>query len=139
MKNKILIIDDEKDIVQTLKMIFSFEGYDVIGVHSAIEGLNIIKKENISSVLLDIRMPGMDGITCLPKIKELKLEIPVIMISGVATIDDAIAAIKMGAFDLLEKPLDKNRILISIRNALSIEKLYKKIHPSRKNLQKNMK
>ena len=102
--NKILIIDDEVSIIKALEMILTFEGYKIYSATSANEGLKILENEDIAAVLLDIRMEGMDGIICLEKIKERWPEIPVIMISGVATIDHAITAIKKGAFDFIAKP-----------------------------------
>jgi len=119
MKETILVIDDQKDILESLELILNYAGYNTLCSDNGVSGLRIIDEKKVDLVLLDIRMEGMDGITCLKKIKEKIPNLPVIMISGVANIDMAIVATKKGAYDLLEKPLDKERVLLTIKNALS--------------------
>ncbi|MDM8158943.1 sigma-54 dependent transcriptional regulator [Labilibaculum sp. K2S] len=121
--SKILIIDDEKSIRNTLKEILSYEDYEISLAENGLEGIELAKSDEFDVVLCDIKMPQMDGIEVLEKIQELGLDIPVIMISGHGNIDTAVESIKKGAFDFLEKPLDLNRILITIRNAMDKSKL----------------
>ncbi len=115
--SKILIIDDERPIRNTLKDILEYEDYKVETATNGFEGLEMIEKQNFDVVLCDIKMPKMDGIEVVEKISELRNNIPVIMISGHGNVDTAVEAIKKGAFDFIEKPLDLNRLLITIRNA----------------------
>lgn len=114
---KILVIDDERSIRNSMKDILSFEGHEVVVADNGMEGLIAIKSEKPEVVFCDIKMPKMEGIEVLQRIKEFTSETPVIMISGHGTIDTAIDAIKKGAYDFIEKPLDLNRILITIKNA----------------------
>ena len=114
---KILIIDDERSIRNSMKDILSFEGHDVVLAENGMEGLVVVKTEKPEVVFCDIKMPKMEGIEVLQKIKVFSPETPVIMISGHGNIDTAIDAIKKGAYDFIEKPLDLNRILITIKNA----------------------
>jgi two-component system nitrogen regulation response regulator NtrX len=121
--SKILIIDDEKSIRNTLKEILSYEDYEISLAENGLEGIELAKTDEFDVILCDIKMPQMDGIEVLEKTQELGLDTPVIMISGHGNIDTAVEAIKKGAFDFLEKPLDLNRILITLRNALDKSKL----------------
>ncbi|MGB4591878.1 MAG: sigma-54 dependent transcriptional regulator [Bacteroidales bacterium] len=116
---KILIIDDEKSIRNTLKEILEYEDYKVLLAENGEQALALLEsgKEQIDTIFCDIKMPGIDGIEVLEKIQEMGLDIPVIMISGHGNIDTAVECIKKGAYDFIEKPLDLNRILITIRNA----------------------
>lgn len=114
---KILVIDDERSIRNSMKDILSFEGHEVILAENGMEGLASVKREKPELVFCDIKMPKVEGIEVLKRIKEFTTETPVIMISGHGTIDTAIDAIKNGAYDFIEKPLDLNRILITIKNA----------------------
>jgi len=114
---KILVIDDERSIRSTLKEILGFEGYSVDMAENGIVGLDMIKAKDYDIVLCDIKMPEMDGMEVLKKIMELKPETTVVMISGHGNIDTAVEAIKLGAYDFIVKPLDLNRLLITIRNA----------------------
>ncbi len=114
----ILIIDDEKSIRDALREILEYEGFEVHEASDGKEGLRLIGKTAFDLVLCDIKMPHMDGIEVLSKIQEAQNDIPVIMISGHGTIDTAVDAVKRGAYDFLSKPLDLNRVLVSVRNAL---------------------
>lgn len=114
---KILIIDDERSIRNSMKDILTFEKHDVILAENGMEGLIAVKTEKPELVFCDIKMPKMEGIEVLQKIKEFSKDTPVVMISGHGTIDTAIEAIRKGAYDFIEKPLDLNRILITIKNA----------------------
>lgn len=115
---KVAIIDDERGIRNSLKEILMFEKYDVCCAEDGLEGVALVKTEKPGVVFCDIRMPKMDGIEVLERIKRFAPEVPVIMMSGHGTIDTAVEAIRKGAFDFIEKPLDLNRILITIKNAL---------------------
>lgn len=114
---KILIIDDERSIRNSMKDILTFEKHDVILAENGMEGIIAVKTEKPELVFCDIKMPKMEGIEVLERIKEFSRDTPVVMISGHGTIDTAIEAIKKGAYDFIEKPLDLNRILITIKNA----------------------
>lgn len=114
---KILIIDDERSIRNSMKDILTFEKHEVVLAENGMEGLVAVKTEKPELVFCDIKMPKMEGIEVLERIKEFSKDTPVVMISGHGTIDTAIEAIRKGAYDFIEKPLDLNRILITIKNA----------------------
>ncbi len=114
----ILVIDDEKSIRNSLKEVLEYEKHTVDLAMEGMEGLELFRSNRYDVVLCDIKMPKMDGIEVLEKIFEISTEVPVIMISGHGNIDTAVEAIKKGAFDFIEKPLDLNRLLITIRNAM---------------------
>ena len=114
---KILVIDDERGIRNSLKDIFEYEGHEVILAENGMEGLVSVKTDKPAVVFCDIKMPKMDGIEVLERVKEFSPDTPVIMISGHGTIDTAVEAIRKGAYDFIEKPLDLNRLLITIKNA----------------------
>ncbi len=116
--SRILVIDDERSIRNTLKDILEYEKYEVDLAEDGPKGLEKIKNGEYDVVLCDIKMPGMDGIEVLDKLSENSSDLPVVMISGHGNIDTAVEAIKKGAFDFIEKPLDLNRLLITIRNAM---------------------
>lgn len=114
---KILIIDDERSIRNSLKEIFCDEGYDVDVAEDGLVGLEMVRKERYNVILCDIKMPGMDGIEVLDKMKSEGIDAEIIMISGHGDIDTAVECMRKGAFDYIQKPLDLNRILITIKNA----------------------
>jgi DNA-binding NtrC family response regulator len=114
----VLIIDDEKAIRKTIREILEYENYKVSEAENGIDGLNRMKEETYELVLLDIKMPKMDGMEVLDEIMKHHSDVPVIMISGHATVDIAVDAVKKGAFDFISKPPDLNRLLITIRNAM---------------------
>jgi two-component system nitrogen regulation response regulator NtrX len=115
--SKILVIDDERAIRNTLKEVLEYEKHEVDLAEDGLSGLELFNTNSYDIVLCDIKMAKMDGIEVLQKICETSSDVPVIMISGHGNIDTAVEAIKKGAFDFLEKPLDLNRLLITIRNA----------------------
>ena len=119
----ILVIDDERGIRNTLKDILDYEKHNVDVAEDGISGLAMFSKENYDLVFCDIKMPGMDGMEVLDKIFGLSSDVQVIMISGHGNIETAVEAIKKGAFDFIEKPLDLNRLLITVKNALDKTKL----------------
>lgn len=121
--SKILVIDDEKAIRNTLKEVLEYEKHEVDLAEDGPKGLEMFSANSYDIVLCDIKMAKMDGIEVLGKISETSTETPVIMISGHGNIDTAVEAIKKGAYDFLEKPLDLNRLLITIRNAMDKSRL----------------
>jgi DNA-binding NtrC family response regulator len=116
--SRILVIDDERSIRNTLKDILEYEKHEVDLAEDGAKGLEKFKNGEYDIILCDIKMPGMDGIEVLEKLAASETDVPVIMISGHGNIDTAVEAIKKGAFDFIEKPLDLNRLLITIRNAM---------------------
>ena len=114
---KILIIDDERSIRNSLKEILADEGYDVEVAEDGAKGLAMVDKEKYSIIFCDIKMPEMDGIEVLDRLNEMGVDAAVVMISGHGDIATAVECIKKGAFDFIPKPLDLNRILITIKNA----------------------
>jgi two-component system nitrogen regulation response regulator NtrX len=115
---KILVIDDEKSIRTTLQEILQYESYEVDLASSGPEGLEMFDQKKYDIVLCDIKMPEMDGLEVLEKIFEKASDTQVIMISGHGNVENAVQAIKHGAYDFIQKPLDLNRLLITIRNAM---------------------
>ncbi|WP_337873239.1 sigma-54 dependent transcriptional regulator [Ignavibacterium sp.] len=113
----VLIIDDEQEICNSISMILEYEGYAVDSTTSAIEGLRKFNEQDFAAVLLDIQMPEMNGFEVLKKIKESKPPTSVIIISAHGSVENAIKATRLGAFDFLEKPIDRDKLLISVRNA----------------------
>ena len=116
--SRILVIDDERSIRNTLKDILGYEKYEVDLAEDGQKGIEMIHSAEYDIVLCDIKMPGLDGIEVLERIVVLAPDTPVVMISGHGNIDTAVESIKKGAFDYIEKPLDLNRLLITIRNAM---------------------
>jgi DNA-binding NtrC family response regulator len=116
---KILIIDDERSIRTTLKEILEFEKYLVETAQDGVEGYKMAEENNFDLIFCDIKMPKIDGIETLKKIVENNILSPVVMISGHGDIETAVETLKVGAFDYIEKPLDLNRVLTCVRNALN--------------------
>jgi len=114
---KILITDDERAIRRALREILEFEGYQIEEAENGMDALKLLREQSFDLVFCDIKMPQLDGLELLSKIKEEGIKSLIIMISGHGTVETAVQAIKNGAFDFIEKPLDLNRILVTIRNA----------------------
>jgi two-component system nitrogen regulation response regulator NtrX len=123
MKARILVVDDEAEIRRSVRMILEYEGYDVQEASSGPEGLALVEREPPDLVFLDIKMPGVDGLETLQKIRQVNEGLPVVIISGHGTVSTAVEATKLGAFDFIEKPLASERVLVTIRNALDQERL----------------
>jgi len=115
---KILIVDDEMPIRRILREILEFEQYDVEEASDGLECVSKVQREKYDVIIMDIKMPKMDGIEALERLQILSPETPVIMVSGHGTIDTAVEAVKKGAFDFISKPPDLNRMLITVRNAM---------------------
>src|SRR5687768_4924136 len=122
-KSRILVIDDEAEIRRSVRMILEYEGYDVIEASSGPEGVALAEKEAPDLIFLDVKMPGMDGLEALQRIRAANDATPVVIISGHGTVTTAVEATKLGAFDFIEKPLASERVLVTIRNALDQTRL----------------
>ena len=122
---KILIIEDEQSIRRVLKKIISEENksYEVDEAEDGLEGLDLIQNTDYDLILCDIKMPKVDGVEVLEKVRRIKPEIPVVMISGHGDLDMAVQTMRMGAFDYISKPPDLNRLLNTVRNALDRKEL----------------
>ena len=134
---KILIIDDEKNICITLSQILSDEGYEVRYANSAKEGLALAEDGEADIILLDVKLPDLNGLEVLAKLRKSQSSIPVIMISGNSGISDAVKAIKLGAFDFLEKPLSLPKVKITVAKALEFYRLSKEIERMRDEFEHN--
>jgi two-component system, NtrC family, nitrogen regulation response regulator NtrX len=119
MSKRVLIVDDEESIRSSLERLLSYEKFKTFAAADGAAALDLAASERIDVVLLDIKMPGMDGLEVLGKLKELHPGLPVIIISGHGTISTAVDATKLGAFDFLEKPIDMERLLLTIRNGVN--------------------
>jgi two-component system nitrogen regulation response regulator NtrX len=119
----ILVVDDDTSVRESIKMILEYDRYEVEFAENGEQGLQKIDRLPVHLVLLDIKMSGMDGIEVLTKIRQKNEKLPVVMISGHGTIETAVEATKLGAFDFLSKPLDRDKLLVTIRNALQQAKL----------------
>jgi len=119
----ILVVDDEKSVRDSLKMVLEFESYEVLFAENGQDALRQLAAAPIDLILLDVKMAGMDGLEVLQRVREKRSELPVIMISGHGTIETAVEATKLGAFDFLSKPLDRDKLLVTVRNALQQAKI----------------
>ena len=136
----ILIVDDEKNIRRTLRMVLESEGNVVHEAGSIAEAETVLARESIDLILLDVKLGDDNGLDLLRTLKSRgedgmssrTSEIPVVMISGHATIEDAVSATRLGAFDFMEKPLDRNRVVVTARNALERRKMWKEVHDLRR-------
>jgi len=114
---RVLVVDDEKSIRDTLRMTLEYEGFSVDDVESGYAALKYLKNTVPGAVILDVKMSGMDGMETLDRIKEIDPRLPVILLTGHGTIETAVEATRKGAFDFLSKPPDRDKILITVRNA----------------------
>ncbi len=123
MNETILVVDDEESICKSLKAILSDEGYQVLVAGSGEEAVKIVEEEMPQLVLLDVWLPGMDGLETLKAFKKINPQALVIIMSGHGTIETAVKATKLGAFDFIEKPLSLDKIIILVNNAISLVRL----------------
>ncbi|MFN2446076.1 MAG: sigma-54-dependent transcriptional regulator [Vicinamibacterales bacterium] len=123
MKPRILVIDDDAAIRDSMRMILEYEGYEVIVAATGADGIGLVEREAPDLVFLDIKMPGMDGLDVLQRLRHLVETSPVVVISGHATISTAVEATRLGAFDFIEKPLSTERVLVTVRNAVDSRRL----------------
>lgn len=134
----VLIVDDESTIIDSLEGILSDDGFEVIHAYNGYEALKKIETHSPDIVLLDIWMPGMDGIDTLKEIKKMSPNLPVVMITGHGSIESAVDATKSGAFDFLEKPLSIDKVMVTINNALNFRKLEEEnVYLRKKAIEKN--
>lgn len=134
---KILVIDDERAIRSSLKEILEYEKFDVAEAEDGLSGLEMLKKDKYDVILCDIKMPKMDGIEVLERVEVVAPETPVVMISGHGNIETAVDALKKGAYDYIAKPLDLNRLLVTVRNALDRGELVQETKKLRKKVTKS--
>jgi two-component system nitrogen regulation response regulator NtrX len=133
----VLIIDDEESIRKTMTGVLADEGYEIATAASGQEGLDLLQEAQPSIVMLDISMePGIDGIETLRRIKELRPELPVIMITGHGEIENAVRTIKMGAYDFIQKPLALEQVLLSVKHGLEDRKLREENESLRKSIER---
>jgi len=123
MKARILVVDDEAAIRDSMRMILEYEGHECVVAASGQEALAAVEHDTPDLVFLDIKMPGMDGLEVLSRIRGMAETLPVVMISGHGTVATAVEATKLGAFDFIEKPPTNDRILVTVRNALNQRQL----------------
>ena len=133
---KVLIIDDERAIRRALKEILEFEDCTVLEAENGKEGLDISRTNALDLIFCDIKMPKLDGLDFLSELKKEEINVPVVMITGHGTIDTAVEALKRGAYDFIQKPLDLNRVLVSTRNANKHDALVKETKTLKKKLNK---
>ncbi|MFT4678525.1 MAG: two-component system nitrogen regulation response regulator NtrX [Flavobacteriales bacterium] len=136
--NSILIIDDEEAIRASLKEILEYEKYKVDLAADGLSALEMVREKKYDIIFCDIKMPGMDGLEVLEKFQLLNVDSPVIMISGHGTVETAVDALKKGAYDFIEKPLDLNRILVTLRNASDQSELVKETKVLKRKIQKKL-
>jgi len=135
--NKIMVVDDEKNIRDSLGGVLTDDGYSVVSAPTAEDALRVLPVERPDVILLDIWLPGMDGIAALSKIKAIDSDIEVIMISGHASIETAVEATKLGAYDFIEKPVSLDKIILAVEHALAHRRLSNEVRELReKALQK---
>ena len=132
---KILVIDDERAIRSTFKDILEFEGYTVESAENGKQGLEKATSNSYDIIFSDIKMPEMDGLELLEALRQAEGEAPIVMISGHGDIDTAVHCIRTGAFDFLEKPIDLNRVLVTVKNALEKKTLVKQTKTLKKKVQ----
>ncbi|MDT8342585.1 MAG: sigma-54 dependent transcriptional regulator [Longimicrobiales bacterium] len=124
---RILVVDDEASIREALQQLFEYEGHTVVLASDGMEALEVVAGPEPDLVFLDVKMPGLDGLEVLQRMREAGATAPVVMISGHGTIDTAVDATRRGAYDFLEKPLDSDRLLLTLRNALALRGLSAKV------------
>ncbi len=134
---RVLVVDDERSIRNSLKEILEYEKHEVILAENGTEAIDTLRSNEFDVMLLDIKMPGIDGNEVLDEVVQSYPGLPVIMISGHGNVDTAVAAIKKGAYDFIEKPLDLNRLLVTLRNAMDRKELVHETKVLRKKISKN--
>ena len=131
MPSTVLIVDDEKNILLTLQTSLQLAGYRTELAASGQVAVDVVSARPVDAVLMDVKMPDMDGLTALARLMELKPELPVIMMSGHGTIDTAVKATQLGARDFLEKPIARDRLLVALRNALKQQAMLEELQALR--------
>ncbi len=127
MKPRILVVDDEESIRKTMRMTLEYEGFEVSEAASGAEALEVVANDAPDLAFLDVKMPGMDGLEVLGRLQELSAPTQVVIISGHGNVQTAVQATKLGAFDFIEKPLETERVLLAVRNALERKELEEEV------------
>jgi two-component system nitrogen regulation response regulator NtrX len=127
MKPRILVVDDEESIRKTMRMTLEYEGFEVSEAASGAEAIEAVENDAPDLAFLDVKMPGMDGLEVLGHLKELSAPTQVVIISGHGNVQTAVQATKLGAFDFIEKPLETERVLLAVRNALERKELEEEV------------
>jgi len=136
MPYRVLVVDDETGIREAIRMTLEYEGYRVEEARSGDEGLDKVLKTPYDAILLDIKMPVRDGMEILEELKQRKIMVPVVMVSGHGDISTAVECTKRGAFDFLEKPLNRDKLLLAVRNAVRTQKLEEQVDELREKTDK---
>ena len=123
MSYRVLVVDDETAIREAIRMTLEYEGYRIDEARSGQEGIDKAAKVDYDAILLDIKMPVLDGIEVLENLKEQKITSPVVMVSGHGDVHTAVECTKRGAFDFLEKPLNRDKLLLTVRNAVRLRRV----------------
>jgi two-component system, NtrC family, nitrogen regulation response regulator NtrX len=137
MPFRVLVVDDETGIREAIRMTLEYEGYKIDEARSGQEGIDKATKVPYDAILLDIKMPVLDGIEVLENLKDQKVATPVIMVSGHGDIQTAVECTKRGAFDFLEKPLNRDKLLLSVRNAVRTQKLEEQVDELRERAERD--
>src|SRR5438105_11214076 len=137
MPFRVLVIDDEIAIREAIRMTLEYENYRIDEARSGQDGLDKAARVPYDAILLDIKMPVLDGIEVLENLKEQKIASPVIMVSGHGDIQTAVECTKRGAFDFLEKPLNRDKLLLSVRNAVRQQKLEEEVDELRERAERD--
>src|SRR6187455_2965850 len=135
MNNTILVIDDEEIMREILETLLTREGYQVRLASTAAEGLELVRTQPFDAAIVDVMMPGMDGVTALDELKKIDDDLPVLMITAYASVENAISAMKRGAFDYISKPFKNDEVIVVLRNALAQRRLVAENRALRQNLQ----
>jgi two-component system nitrogen regulation response regulator NtrX len=132
---RLLVVDDEKGIRDALVQLFEYEGHQVSAAEDGMTGIDLAAKTHPDVIFLDVKMPGLDGLDALARIKESDPSALVVMISGHGTIDTAVEATRKGAYDFLEKPLDSDRLMVTLRRALELKGLTRSMEDLRSQIE----
>ncbi|MGR3173085.1 MAG: sigma-54-dependent transcriptional regulator [Candidatus Scalindua sp.] len=135
--SKILVVDDEVKACELLKRLLKKNEYDVIISHNGEDAIEKVKNDKPDAMLLDVRMPGMDGIEVLKRVRKIDPLLPVILVTAYGNIGNAVQAVKLGAYDYLTKPVDNDKIAVALRNALNELQLKRETRMLRSNLNEN--
>src|SRR5438067_806515 len=134
-KGAILVVDDEEIMREILETLLTREGYEVRAAASGAEGLELARAVPFDAALVDIMMPGLDGIVTLDELKRIDDDLAVVIITAYASVENAIAAMKSGAFDYITKPFKNDEVLVVVRNALERRRLVNENRSLRQNIQ----
>ncbi len=130
-RGRILVVDDEASIRESLRMILEYEGYQVEEAKNGEEAIEAVRRHVPEAILLDIKMPGLDGLSVLRRLQERGYDLPVLIVTGHGDVSTAVEATKAGAFDFFEKPLQRERVLVSLRNAVDVARLQRESEAGR--------